>query len=61
MAKLLAALQVYFRENVEYWVEHTEYKEAGPQLLLQALLHRNVNRADAWSGSSAWGTSGWTC
>ena len=43
MAKLLAALQVYFRENVEHWVEHTEYKEVGPQLLLQAFLHRIVN------------------
>jgi hypothetical protein len=28
---------------VEHWVEHTEYKEAGPQLLLQAFLHRIVN------------------
>ncbi len=43
VAKLLAAFQVYFRENVEHWVEHTEYKEAGPQLLLQAFLHRIVN------------------
>ena len=43
VAKLLAAFQIYFRENVEHWVEHTEYKEAGPQLLLQAFLHRIVN------------------
>ena len=43
IAKLLAAFQIYFRENVEHWVEHTEYKEAGPQLLLQAFLHRIVN------------------
>ncbi|MXY67965.1 MAG: hypothetical protein F4Y47_05320 [Acidobacteriia bacterium] len=43
LAKLLEALQGYFRENVEHWVEHFEYKEAGPQLLLQAYLHRIVN------------------
>ena len=43
IAKLLAAFQIYFRENVEHWVEHTEYKEAGPQLLLQAFLQRIVN------------------
>ena len=43
ITKLLAAFQIYFRENVEHWVEHTEYKEAGPQLLLQAFLHRIVN------------------
>ena len=43
LAKLLEAFQGYFRENVEHWVEHFEYKEAGPQLLLQAYLHRIVN------------------
>ena len=43
IAKLLAAFQIYFRENVEHWVEHSEYKEAGPQLLLQGFLHRIVN------------------
>ena len=42
LAKLLEAFQGYFRENVEHWVEHFEYKEAGPQLLLQAYLHRIV-------------------
>ena len=43
IAKLLAAFRIYSRENMEHWVEHTEYKEAGPQLLLQAFLHRIVN------------------
>jgi len=43
MHKLLAAFQQFFRENSEHWVERFEYKEAGPQLLLQAFLHRIVN------------------
>ncbi|HMV51433.1 MAG TPA: AAA-like domain-containing protein, partial [Blastocatellia bacterium] len=36
MSKLLTAFQQFFRENSEHWVERFEYKEAGPQLLLQA-------------------------
>ena len=41
--QLLAAFQEYFRENSEHWVERFGYKEAGPQLLLQAFLQRIVN------------------
>jgi AAA+ ATPase superfamily predicted ATPase len=41
--KLLRAFQQYFRENSESWVERFEYKEAGPQLLMQAFLQRIVN------------------
>ena len=41
--KLLAAFQEYFRENSEHWVERFGYKEAGPQLLLQAFLQRIVS------------------
>ena len=43
VSKLLAAFQEYFRENSEHWVERFGYKEAGPQLLLQAFLQRIVN------------------
>ncbi|MBI4606607.1 MAG: ATP-binding protein [Planctomycetes bacterium] len=43
LGKLLAAFQDFFREHSEHWVERFEYKEAGPQLLLQAFLHRVVN------------------
>lgn len=43
VAKLLDAFQSYFRENSEHWVEGFGYKEAGPQLLLQAFLQRVVN------------------
>ncbi len=43
MAKLLTAFQVFFREHSEHWVERFQYKEAGPQLLLQAFLQRIVN------------------
>ena len=42
-AKLLAAFQEYFRENSEHWAERFSYKEAGPQLLLQAFLQRILN------------------
>ncbi len=41
--KLLAAFQRFFREYSEHWVERFEYREAGPQLLLQAFLQRIVN------------------
>ena len=43
MSKLLAAFQEFFREHSEHWVERFQYKEAGPQLLLQAFLQRIVN------------------
>jgi hypothetical protein len=42
--KLLSAFQEFFREHSEHWVERFDYKEAGPQLLMQAFLQRIVNR-----------------
>ncbi|MCK4488184.1 MAG: ATP-binding protein [Desulfobacterales bacterium] len=44
MNKLLASFQGFFREHSEHWVERFQYKEAGPQLLLQAFLQRIVNK-----------------
>jgi hypothetical protein len=41
--KLLTAFQTFFREHAEHWLERFAYKEAGPQLLLQAFLQRIVN------------------
>ena len=43
MDQLLCAFQEFFREHSEHWVERFQYKEAGPQLLLQAFLQRVVN------------------
>ena len=43
VAKLLSAFQAFFRMHSEHWVERFQYKEAGPQLLLQAFLQRIVN------------------
>ena len=43
LGKLLSAFQAFFREHSEHWVERFQYKEAGPQLLLQAFLQRIVN------------------
>jgi len=43
MEKLLSAFQEFFREHSEHWIERFQYKEAGPQLLLQAFLQRIVN------------------
>ena len=40
---LLAAFQAFFREHSEHWVGRFDYREAGPQLLLQAFLQRVVN------------------
>jgi len=41
--KLLENFQEFFRENAESWIERFAYKEAGPQLLLQAFLQRVIN------------------
>ena len=43
MDALLAAFQQFFREHSEHWVERFQYREAGPQLLLQAFLQRILN------------------
>ena len=43
MEKLLRAFQQFFREHSESWIERFDYKEAGPQLLLQAFLQRILN------------------
>jgi hypothetical protein len=43
MDKLLAAFQQFFREHSESWMERFDYKEAGPQLLLQVFLQRIIN------------------
>ncbi|MEW6221526.1 MAG: AAA family ATPase [Thermodesulfobacteriota bacterium] len=43
MNRLLAAFQDFFREHAESWLERFHYREAGPQLLMQAFLQRIVN------------------
>ncbi len=43
MLKLMRAFQQFFREHSESWLERFQYKEAGPQLLIQAFLQRIVN------------------
>ncbi|MEM7495343.1 MAG: AAA-like domain-containing protein [Myxococcota bacterium] len=43
MDELLSAFQRFFREHSESWLDQFQYKEAGPQLLLQAFLQRTVN------------------
>ena len=43
VVKLMAEFQTFFREHSEHWVERFAYREAGPQLLLQAFLQRIVN------------------
>ena len=40
---LLTAFVQFFREHSGSWLEIAQYKEAGPQLLLQAFLQRIVN------------------
>jgi AAA-like domain len=43
MPKLLRAFQQFYREHSESWLSNMQYKEAAPQLLLQAYLQRVVN------------------
>jgi hypothetical protein len=42
-SKLLSAFQQFFREHSDAWLEKFDYKEAGPQLLMQAFLQRIIN------------------
>ena len=41
--RLLEAFQQFFRENSEHWLERFDYKEAAPQLALQAFLQWVLN------------------
>ena len=43
LVRLLTEFQAFFREYSEHWVARFDYREAGPQLLLQAFLQRIVN------------------
>lgn len=43
MEKLLLDFQQFFRENADSWIERFDYKESGPQLLLEVFLQRVVN------------------
>ena len=43
VAALLEAFRDFFRQHSEHWLGSYDYKEAGPQLLLQAFLQRVVN------------------
>jgi len=43
MGALLTAFQDFFRQHSEHWIERFQYREAGPQLLMQAFLQRIVN------------------
>ena len=44
MTKLLTAFGTFFGEHAEHWLDHLgEYREAGPQLILQAYLQPVVN------------------
>ncbi|MFN7919724.1 MAG: AAA-like domain-containing protein [Bryobacteraceae bacterium] len=43
MGKMLTNFQQFYRENSEIWLARFEYKEAGPQLILQAFLQRIIN------------------
>jgi hypothetical protein len=43
LTRLLGAFQQFYREHSEHWLSGMQYREAGPQLLLQAYLQRIVN------------------
>ena len=44
LTKLLTAFRTFFGEHSEHWLgRFAEHPEAGPQLILQAYLHRVVN------------------
>ncbi|MFQ9146681.1 MAG: hypothetical protein ACLR5I_16805 [Odoribacter splanchnicus] len=50
-------ISAVFRENADSWIERFDYKESGPQLLLQAFLQRVVNGGGTSTGSTDWGVA----
>jgi len=54
--KMVGNFQQFFRENSEIWLERFDYKEAGPQLLLQAFLQRIINGGGRVEREYAYGT-----
>ncbi|WP_216601614.1 AAA family ATPase [Vreelandella azerica] len=61
MPKLLAGFQQFFREHAESWLERFQYKEAGPQLLMQAFLQRIINSGGRISREYGLGASARIC
>ena len=53
LPKLLGAFQGYFREYSESWVERYGHREAGPQLVLHAYLHRVIKSGGRITGEYA--------
>ena len=53
LPKLLGAFQGYFREHSESWVERYGHREAGPQLVLHAYLHRVIKSGGRITGEYA--------
>ena len=43
LAALMVRFQQFFRQHSEHWSQRFGYREAGPQLILQAFLQRVVN------------------
>ena len=61
MASLLADFQDFFRQNSEHWIRRAQYTGAGPQLVLQAFLHRVVNARGRIEREYALGRRRWIC
>ena len=62
MTKLLTAFATFFGEHSEHWLgRFSEYPEAGPQLILQAYLHRVVNGGGRIEREYGLGRGGRTC
>ena len=60
MTKLLTAFRTFFGEHSGHWLgRFGDYPEAGPQLILQAYLHRVVNGGRPHrAGVRGWGEAG---
>lgn len=43
LGKLMEGFQQFFREHSEHWAGRFDYREAGPQLILQGFLQRILN------------------
>ena len=58
---LMDGFRDFFRQHSEHWTELFGYREAGPQLLLQAFLQRVVNSGGRVEREYAWGGGARIC
>ena len=61
LSALIGRFQEFFRQHSDHWMGLFEYREAGPQLVLQAFLQRVVNSGGRIERECVWDGGARTC